>query len=167
MDPVYEAYTIADSTWYEPLDRCEDSSSRFSLSLRGIPQGWRREHQGVWEFLMPGDAPDMPEQGWKIHISATPDSAEETVEAAWKVCRRLALPWKFLRSRHIVTAMNTKYAGRATSGKTVTVYPRTESELRAALTELDGILHGCPGPYVLSDHRWNEARSPYDTEPSS
>lgn len=156
MDPRYEAYTIADSTWYEPLDRCEDSSSRFSLSVREMPEGWRRKHQGVWEFLTPDGAPDMPEQGWKIHVSATPDSAEETVEAAWRVCRRLVLPWKFLRSRRIVTAMNTKYAGRATSGKTVTVYPRTEDGLRAALTELDGALHGRPGPYVLSDHRWNE-----------
>ncbi|MGW6735166.1 class III lanthionine synthetase LanKC [Streptomyces sp. NPDC055013] len=156
MDPGYEAFTIADSTWYEPLDRCEDSSTRFSLSVGEIPDDWRRIHQGVWEFLTPVGATDMPEQGWKIHVSATPDSAEETIEAAWKVCRRLAVPWKFLRSRRIVTAMNTKYAGRATSGKTVTVYPRTEGELRAALTELEGALHGRPGPYVLSDHRWNE-----------
>nr|WP_246430674.1 hypothetical protein [Streptomyces rectiverticillatus] len=156
MDPRYEAYTIADSTWYEPLDRCQDSDSRFSLAVRELPEGWRREHQGVWEFLTPGDAAKLPEQGWKIHVSATPGAAEETIEAAWNVCRRLGLPWKFLRSRQIVAAMNTKYAHRAASGKAVTVYPRTTEELRTALEELETAMRGRPGPYVLSDRRWND-----------
>ncbi|MFE7528481.1 class III lanthionine synthetase LanKC [Kitasatospora sp. NPDC057542] len=156
MDPRYEAFTIADPVWYEPLDRCADSRSRFSLSDGDVPEGWRRIEEGVWEFLVPADAGKLPEQGWKIHVSATPEAAERTIESAWEVCRRLRLPWKFLRSRHIVTAMNTKYAHRASSGKTVTVYPRTEGELREALEELDKVLRGRPGPYVLSDHRWNE-----------
>ncbi|GGY11127.1 class III lanthionine synthetase LanKC [Streptomyces hiroshimensis] len=156
MDPSYEAYTIADSTWYEPLERCQDSDSLFSLSVRELPQGWRREHQGVWEFLMPGDTGKLPEQGWKIHVSATPGAAEETIEAAWTVCRQLELPWKFLRSRRIVAAMNTKYAHRAASGKAVTVYPRTTDELRRALDELETVMRGRPGPYVLSDRRWND-----------
>ncbi|WP_165372051.1 class III lanthionine synthetase LanKC [Streptomyces sp. L-9-10] len=156
MDPRYEAYVIADSTWYEPLDRCDDSASRFALSAGELPAGWHREHQGVWEFLRPADSPALPEQGWKIHISATPDSAEKTVGAAWEICQRLGLPWKFLRSRRVVAAMNTKYANRAASGKAVTVYPRTPDELREAVTELDAALSGHPGPYVLSDYRWND-----------
>ena len=156
MNPGYEAFTIADPVWYEPLDRCADSASRFSLADSGMPTDWRRHEQGVWEFLIPVGADELPEQGWKIHVSATPETAEATIAAAWEVCRRLALPWKFLRSRHIVTAMNTKYANRATSGKTVTVYPRSEGELRTALEELDGVMRGRPGPYALSDHRWNE-----------
>jgi len=156
MDPRYEAFTIADPSWYEPLDRCKDEQSLFSLAVRKIPEGWRREHHGVWEFLTPEAAEELPEQGWKIHVSATPDTSEETIEAAWQVCRRLGLPWKFLRSRLIVTALNTKYAHRASSGKTVTVYPRTTDELRTALTALDALLGGRPGPYVLSDQRWNE-----------
>ncbi|MFI0775786.1 class III lanthionine synthetase LanKC [Streptomyces sp. NPDC021212] len=156
MDPRYEAFTIADPVWYEPLNRCADSASRFSLADGDIPPDWRRQEQGVWEFLTPVGADELPEQGWKIHVSATPENAESTIGAAWEVCRRLALPWKFLRSRQIVTAMNTKYANRATSGKTVTVYPRTEGELRTALEELDRAIGGRPGPYALSDHRWNE-----------
>ncbi|WP_422615106.1 hypothetical protein, partial [Frankia torreyi] len=30
MDPRYEAYTIADPTWYEPLELSDDSDSRFA-----------------------------------------------------------------------------------------------------------------------------------------
>ncbi|MGY9066689.1 class III lanthionine synthetase LanKC [Streptomyces sp. CAS3] len=156
MDPRYETYTIADSVWYEPLDRCKDDDVRFSLSTRELPSGWRRRNQGVWEFLIPSDVGSLPEQGWKIHVSSTLDGAEETVEAAWSVCRRLGLPWKFLRSRYIVAAMNTKYANRSASGKVITVYPRTQGELRTVLTELDVVMRGRPGPYVLSDHRWND-----------
>ncbi|KAA6212032.1 lantipeptide synthetase [Streptomyces albofaciens JCM 4342] len=51
--------------------------------------------------------------------------------------------------------LNSKYASRAASGKVVTVYPRDTEELRIALTELDAVLGGRPGPYILSDHRWN------------
>ncbi|MFD0417577.1 class III lanthionine synthetase LanKC [Streptomyces sp. NPDC127108] len=156
MNPRYEAYAIADATWYEPLERCKDSDSLFTLGSSEPPQGWRREEHGVWRFLTPDDAAELPEQGWKIHVTATPDSAAETIEAAWDVCRRLALPWKFLRSKYIVTMMNSKYANRATSGKAITVYPRNAEELHTALEELDAALGGEPGPYVLSDRRWNK-----------
>ncbi|GHC43168.1 class III lanthionine synthetase LanKC [Streptomyces flavofungini] len=156
MNPRYEAYAIADATWYEPLERCKDSDSLFALGAAEPPRGWRREDHGVWRFLAPDGGGELPEQGWKIHVSATPDGAAETIETAWEVCRRLALPWKFLRSRHIVTMMNSKYANRATSGKAITVYPRTAEELHTALEELDTALGGGPGPYVLSDRRWNK-----------
>ncbi|MEU1553225.1 class III lanthionine synthetase LanKC [Streptomyces scabiei] len=156
MDPRYEAFTIADPVWYEPLERCADEASRLFPADGETPAGWRRHQEGVWEFLVPVDAGELPEQGWKIHVSATADSAEGIVAAVWEVCRRLALPWKFLRSRHLITATNTKYANRATSGKTVTVYPRDEAELHMALKELDRAVGGRPGPYVLSDQRWNE-----------
>ncbi|MFE7664915.1 class III lanthionine synthetase LanKC [Streptomyces celluloflavus] len=156
MDPRYEAFTIADPLWYEPLDRCDDAENRFEPAAEGLPQGWRQETQGVWEFVCPDHGMSLPEQGWKIHVSATPETADQTIKTTWGVCRELGLPWKFLRSPLIVTAMNAKYASRATSGKTITVYPRTDAELHAALLKLDAALGGTPGPYVLSDLRWND-----------
>lgn len=110
---------------------------------------------GVCEVLTPTGGPQMPDQGWKIHVTATPDTAEEIVELTWAVCWRLNLSWKFLRSRRVTHVLNSKYASRAASGKAVTVYPRNSEELRIALTELDTVLGGRPGAYILSDHRWN------------
>ncbi|GES33849.1 class III lanthionine synthetase LanKC [Streptomyces angustmyceticus] len=156
MDPNYGPYIVADSNWYEPLERCDDTASRFSLTKRAFPAGWKRDQQGVWEVLAPVGGKNLPRQGWKIHITATPDTAEETIEQTWAVCQRLNLPWKFLRSRRITTVLNSKYANRAASGKVVTVYPRDAEELHTALTELDAVLGGRPGPYILSDHRWNK-----------
>lgn len=156
VDPNYGPYIVADSNWYEPLERCDDAASRFSLTKREFPVEWKRSQQGVWEVLAPVGGQQLPQQGWKIHITATPDTAEEVIEQTWAVCRRLNLPWKFLRSRRIMTVLNSKYANRAASGKVVTVYPRDAEELHTALTELDAVLGGRPGPYILSDHRWNK-----------
>ncbi|MEU2794271.1 class III lanthionine synthetase LanKC [Streptomyces sp. NPDC007100] len=155
MDPDYGPYIVADSDWYEPLERCDDAASRFSLTERELPVDWERNQHGVWEVLTPASGPRLPDQGWKIHITATIDIAEETIEQAWAVCRRLNIPWKFLRSRRVTHILNSKYANRAASGKVITVYPRNAEELRVALTDLDAVLGGRPGPYVLSDRRWN------------
>lgn len=156
MDPRYESFTIADPAWYEPLDRAADADSRFPAAVGEVPRNWRRADQGVWVLLAPEDGVAIPEQGWKVHVSATPTNAADTVDTVWQVCRRLGLPWKFLRSPLMVTALNTKYANRSSSGKAVTVYPRTEDELTVLLTELDAALGGAEGPYVLSDLRWNK-----------
>ncbi|MEU3560574.1 class III lanthionine synthetase LanKC [Kitasatospora sp. NPDC006786] len=156
MDAKYESYAIADPVWYDALERCDDRDSRFAPGGGLLPEGWRGRTQGVWEVLAPPGGPRLPEQGWKVHVSATPESAEETIETAWRVCRRLGLPWKYLRSRLVVAVTNAKYADRSASGKVVTVYPRTAAELETVLAELDEALGGRPGPYVLSDLRWNQ-----------
>ncbi|GAB3839506.1 hypothetical protein GCM10029963_06840 [Micromonospora andamanensis] len=49
---------------------------------------------------------------------------------------------------------NSKYAARAASGKFVTVYPRDDAELELVCKELDELLTGEDGPYVLSDLRY-------------
>ncbi|MFJ9769891.1 class III lanthionine synthetase LanKC [Kitasatospora sp. NPDC101157] len=156
VDAKYESYAIADPVWYDALDRCDDRDSRFAPGGSSLPKGWCSRTQGVWEVLTPPGGSALPAQGWKVHISATPDSAGETIETAWRVCRRLGLPWKYLRSRLVVAVVNAKYADRSASGKAVTVYPRTVEELGTVLAELEAELAGRPGPYVLSDLRWNQ-----------
>ncbi|MEK8104109.1 class III lanthionine synthetase LanKC [Micromonospora sp. M12] len=49
---------------------------------------------------------------------------------------------------------NSKYAARAASGKFITVYPRDDAELELACKELDELLTGESGPYILSDLRY-------------
>jgi tRNA A-37 threonylcarbamoyl transferase component Bud32 len=167
MDPRYQLFSIADRTWYEPLARHDDHLSRFSLASCTVPAGWRRGADDVWVGLTPdSDSPtpyggsrpgrdiELPAQGWKIHISATPANAEETIQKVWTVCRELGLPWKFLRSRFLLMATGSKYAARAASGKVVTIYPSDEIELEKAVNQLEEILAGSEGPYILSDLRW-------------
>ncbi|GAA2572241.1 class III lanthionine synthetase LanKC [Winogradskya consettensis] len=156
MDLRYESYAVSDKRFYEPLARCNDHSTRLPAVTRAVPDGWRREQQGVWTVMLPSDGVPVPDQGWKVHLSATPDGAGELVDAVWAICQRLSVPWKFLRSRFVVTVTNSKYAPRASSGKVVTVYPRTAAELHDVVAALDTELGGTPGPYVLSDLRFRE-----------
>ncbi|MER5786378.1 class III lanthionine synthetase LanKC [Streptomyces mobaraensis] len=156
MDPRYEVFTLADAAWYEPLERCDDADSLLRLAHEDLPPGWRRRSQGVWTVLAPEGPRAIPDQGWKIHVSSTPESHEEVVRATWEICRKLDVPWKFLRSRKVVTVLNTKYADRASSGKSVTVYPHGDEQLRTLVEELNAELAGVPGPYILSDLRWRQ-----------
>jgi predicted Ser/Thr protein kinase len=51
---------------------------------------------------------------------------------------------------------NAKYAPRGSSGKVVTIYPPDEAACERILAELDAILDGAPGPYILSDLRYGD-----------
>jgi tRNA A-37 threonylcarbamoyl transferase component Bud32 len=49
---------------------------------------------------------------------------------------------------------NAKYAPRSASGKFITIYPRDEAACERILAELDSLIGGAPGPYILSDLRY-------------
>lgn len=117
------------------------------------PEGWVRNTGPDWTMLTPPEA-RMPQQGWKIHVSATPDNAESVLVRSydWLVARRM--PFKFIRSKKVLLRRNGKYGDRGASGKFITVYPADEAALAAVLEGLGGVLDGEPGPYILSDLRW-------------
>jgi serine/threonine protein kinase len=52
--------------------------------------------------------------------------------------------------------VNSKSAPRGSSGKLVTIYPTDENRLELVLKELDDLLQGVRGPYILSDLRYAE-----------
>src|SRR5579884_1664547 len=108
-----------------------------------------------WRMFHPCDR-RLPSQGWKIHVSAGLDNAEDVLRAVYEYCTRRKLPFKFLDSRAILLARNSKYAPREASGKFITLYPSDEGELRRALTDLAAALDGQHGPYVLSDLRYGD-----------
>ncbi|MEU7976536.1 class III lanthionine synthetase LanKC, partial [Micromonospora sp. NPDC049089] len=114
---------------------------------------WRREPLDDWLIYAP-DGGSLPQQGWKIHVSAGLANAERVLDAVWNYCVPRGLSFKFLRGPRTLLLRNSKYAARAASGKFVTVYPRDDAELELACKELDELLTGETGPYILSDLRY-------------
>lgn len=157
MDLRYLLGCLADPEFFESVDRLGDHDSRYAASDRAVREGWERQEEGGWVRIRPVKH-GLPEQGWKIHVSTTPDGAETVLETVWAYCLAHELSFKFLRSARMLLVANFKYADRASSGKFITVYPRQEAELRRTLEELDAALERHEGPYVLSDLRW--ARGP-------
>ncbi|MFC4149500.1 class III lanthionine synthetase LanKC [Micromonospora mangrovi] len=152
MDERYDSYCAADRLFYDSLGSAV-AQPVFPAAERPVPAGWRREPLDDWLIHAP-DGGSLPQQGWKIHVSAGLANAERVLDAVWAYCVPRGLSFKFLRGPRTLLMRNSKYASRAASGKFITVYPRDEAELELACKELDELLAGEPGPYILSDLRY-------------
>jgi hypothetical protein len=149
-------YCEADPDFFEPPWRMRDEGSLFPVSRRPVPAGWTGGPDRLWTTLRPAGA-TLPDQGWKIHVSATPATAADVCDRVWDFCIRHGLTAKFLRSLAAVRLLGNKYADRAGSGKLVTLYPVDDGELTAVLPALADLLRGVEGPYVLSDLRYEDS----------
>ena len=125
----------------------------FPVSLRPLPDGWRRARQGDWLVNVP-PGPPPPAQGWKIHVSTCLDNSDEVIAKVWDYCVPREVSFKFVGSRMAVLMRNAKYASRSASGKAVTIYPADDAACERILRDLDIELSGSQGPYILSDLRY-------------
>ncbi len=146
-------YLFADPVCYETPARWDAGSIEYQVADRPVPDGWRRTSQDIWVTLRP-DGPPLPPQGWKIHVAALPEHADRVSAAVWDYCVAAGIAFKHLRNGNALLALSSKYSPRAASGKLLTLYPADEPTLTSALTELDALLGGEPGPYILSDLRY-------------
>ncbi|MEV4556312.1 class III lanthionine synthetase LanKC [Kitasatospora sp. NPDC049285] len=151
MDMRYEAYSYADPVFYDsPVQWA--ARDEYPAVAEPVPDGWTRSLREVWAGYQP-TAP-LPDQGWKIHVSAGLHNASQILDTVRAYCFEHGVPFKFLRSPALVQTQNAKYASRGSSGKFMTLYPLDDTQLERCLTDLDTALDGAPGPYILSDLRW-------------
>jgi hypothetical protein len=155
MDDRYEAYSMADASFYDAMHSERTAGASFPTADRDLPAGWHRHEQDDWFTFSAGTA-GLPAQGWKIHASACLDNAERILDAVWDYCVPRGIPFKFLRSASALRARVSKYAPRGYSGKLVTIYPADDAGCETILRELGAVLDGEPSPYILSDLRWGD-----------
>lgn len=154
MDMRYEAYSYADKLFYDSPVRWA-AQEEFAAAGGPVPEGWIRNTREVWVGFHPAGV-ELPDQGWKIHVSATLGNAGHVLDVVREHCLAHGIAFKFLRSPTLVQTQNAKYASRGSSGKFLTLYPADDAALERCLEELDAALDGAPGPYVLSDLRWRK-----------
>ncbi|MGX1274432.1 class III lanthionine synthetase LanKC [Streptomyces phaeoluteigriseus] len=156
MNKGYAVYCDADPYFYDApyrtVPRAGAGRSRYAAASSPVPAGWQRNESGDWLALRPVDA-ELPDQGWKIHVSACLDNAESVLERVWRHCVASGTAFKFVPSRYLLHQRNAKYADRAGSGKFITVYPADETRFEQLANELSALLSGEPGPHILSDLR--------------
>ncbi|TQJ31122.1 class III lanthionine synthetase LanKC [Microbacterium sp. SLBN-146] len=152
-----EAFLLADARYFEsPVlwrqggAQMLDEDARSALAAAGFA----RRSLGVWTVW---DAPEeeLPNAGWKIHLSATAGSAREVVAAAAAYCAEEGVSFKHLMTVSAARAFNLKNAPRSSSGKVVTIYPRAEDLVRHA-DALAERLQGFVGPRILTDLPWGD-----------
>ncbi|PWR10767.1 lantipeptide synthetase [Micromonospora acroterricola] len=152
MDDRYDSYCAVDPLFYDSLSTAASTAPRYAAD-RPLPAGWERETKDDWLVYGPVGG-TLPQQGWKIHISARLDNAERVLTRVLDYCQARDIPVKHLRGPRLLLMRNSKYARRGSSGKFITVYPRDDAELELTAKELADLLDGEPGPYVLSDLRY-------------
>ncbi|HVW39857.1 MAG TPA: class III lanthionine synthetase LanKC [Amycolatopsis sp.] len=154
MDLEYEAFCFADPLFFDEQRGATHPDDNFDKLFPQPSHGWVSAESGVWRYLRPVEDDDLPEQGWKIHVSGTPSNVDKVLAAVHHYCLNRTVAFKHLRTRSMVLAHNSKYAAREASGKLATIYPKDEKELETVLRDLDAELGGEPGPYILSDLRY-------------
>ncbi|MBB5784597.1 class III lanthionine synthetase LanKC [Nonomuraea jabiensis] len=150
----YELYCLVDPRFYDSLEHGTAEDADFPILREPLPDGWSTALTDTWCYFAPDNEPPLPAQGWKIHVSARVEDAEQAIAAVWDYCLPRRIAFKFLRGTPVLVMVNSKAASRASSGKLITVYPRDEGQLELVLKELDELLRGVQGPYILSDLRY-------------
>ena len=113
--------------------------------------GWLVEPGPFWCSVHPSDEHPR-EQGWKLHLSATPLSAPLVLMRAAPVLLRHGCSFKFAGTLERVRALVSDRFDRGAGGKFLTVYPDLDDDrLRTLARELHEATLGLPGPGILSD----------------
>ncbi|WP_435600112.1 class IV lanthionine synthetase LanL [Streptomyces sp. C10-9-1] len=121
-----------------------------SLDATGQAARWTVDTDAMWCRLIPASAAQR-EQGWKLHVSATSASAPAVLARCLEVLLPQESMFKFARSLEQVSALNSRATPRGSSGKFITVYPRSDAEAAAIALELHRATAGLAGPRILSD----------------
>ncbi|WGP11866.1 class IV lanthionine synthetase LanL [Streptomyces sp. SH5] len=144
-------------------DRDEhDSGNFFALDtglLPGIVEGvlhrrgarrWQVEQGEFWCSVRPRGH-RSGEQGWKLHLSATPLSAALVLAVAADVLIEERASFKFAGALDRVALLTGGRADRGGGGKFITVYPDGPEMFRRLARRLHEATLGLRGPRILSD----------------
>lgn len=112
--------------------------------------GWETHDGSHWYELTPSHSPRRL-QGWKIHLSAEPGSAEEVLRRAASILVVERCAFKFTRDPSALRRSLGRGFDRAGSGKFLTVYPADDDRFRVLAKELHEATARLSGPRILSD----------------
>jgi len=152
MTRAHMAFCHPGTEFFDRGARDEDLPT-FAALRRPVPEGWELRREPQWTHLTPREG-ILVAQGWKIHVSATPENCDRVLEAVMAYCVDHTLPFKVLSGPDQLRRRNAKDGDRSASGKFVTIYPHDDATLERTLRELGDRLEGEQGPYILSDLRW-------------
>jgi tRNA A-37 threonylcarbamoyl transferase component Bud32 len=111
---------------------------------------WKTTINGLWCYVTPNEQLRRP-QGWKLHLSATPASAETVLARSLPVLLKSDSPFKFASTIDHVALLNARNTSRGHSGKFITIYPQSDDEAVRLAEALHQATEGLAGPRILSD----------------
>jgi hypothetical protein len=119
------------------------------------------ESVSIWRYHRVRD-PHEPEQGWKLHISATILNAGKILDRIAPVLAAHKVQFKAPHSLYEVSRINSGLIyGYSQVGKIITVYPRTPEQAVALAETLHKLTRRMTAPVVAFDRRYSSASNIY------
>ncbi len=155
------SFALTDPLFYEPFDVKYKHKDEFINVVKDIfPPSWTIKREGLWVYVEPPNY-EYPAQGWKIHISATPENVLRVLKKSSRILKENSTAFKFIVDYYIFTLINDKSWPRGGSGKFITVYPKNNEHFKRIIEELYIALKDEKGPYILSDNRYKDCKVLY------
>lgn len=115
----------------------------------------------LWRFSRQ-PLPDDPEQGWKLHISATVLNAHVVLERVAPLLIGCGVQFKATATLNQLRDINTGLLhGYSQIGKFLTVYPRTTEESVCLAAQLHELTLNCQAPVIPFDKRFTPDSNVY------
>lgn len=107
-----------------------------------------------WIFFEPEKAEPLPDQGWKIHVSATLPEARDILRTVGPSLIARKVSWKVAAGEAQYVKLLLAPGQIVQTGKFITIYSRSEANARAIADWLNMATRTFAGPVIPSDHRY-------------
>lgn len=153
-------FCIIDKQFFEPINRYEpdDTASYRSHIVDYLNDSWDISKTGIWYRCVPITHIPLPEQGFKIHISATSKNAHKMLERVIPILSQTKAAFKVVVDPVMLNFVNSKQNNRGASGKFITIYPLNDRQFKELLQALYTATQDMEGPYILSDKRYDTSQ---------
>lgn len=151
---LYFDYLKPGTLYYEKMGQGKNQNE---YSVNSLTEDWKVDTFDCWKLYTNIESV-MPEQGWKIHISATLDNAQEILTKVSRILLEKKISFKHVANEGFLQLMNSKTGNRSSSGKFIAIYPPDEEKFATLLDELyESVKNIEKGPYILSDKCWKDS----------
>lgn len=155
----FTEYAYTNNTFYESIIHYGNSREIDEIIEKNNKNHYLHYHNGIYSYLM--DASELPEQGWKIHVSATDQNALDILNDVVPYLVHRQVPFKVVRNIETYRLLSQKPFSRAQYGKFITIYPSSPEHCLELLTGLYGLIQEYDGPRVLTDRRYKDCKVLY------
>ncbi|GAA2864856.1 class III lanthionine synthetase LanKC [Lactobacillus intestinalis] len=151
----YLPFTLNDKDFFSEPNK---KANEFKVK---VPQGWRQFSDLHWQYFLNSKA-KLPDQGWKIHLSAGYKDIEQLLQTVTKYLVDKGVTFKVTIGKEEWILKNSKSADRVSSGKFITIYPQNDQEFKEIVHDVSKKIASFEiGPYILSDKRYKNTNIYY------
>lgn len=148
-------YVWANPNKYSPLTAYKSQDDNYRTLVEQLlgPTHKLNYQQGIWCNAQLHPTPEVPNSGFKIHISTKLVNAQLTLSRIVPVLLAHHVAFKFIVDSNCLRFINSQQCSKGSSGKFVTIYPKDNEQFKTLIDALHSVTADLEGPYILSDKR--------------